>query len=111
MTSVLLVVVAEATNPWVPAGLAGFSFMAVLGLLWKIQRGYVDVQDKRIALCSLETREAKLDLELSEWRMNQIIGHLRDHGIAVPDNIWTDMPAAILEQKRQLNEERAKLDA
>lgn len=99
------------TNPWVPAGLAGFSFIAVLGLLWKIQKGYVVVQDHRIAVCSLETREAKLENEVCAWKMNRVVGHFRDIGISIPDNLLTDLPTYLLVQQERLSKERQGLDA
>lgn len=107
----LAILAADSVNPWVPAGLAGFSFIAVLGLLWKIQKGYVSVQDHRIALCALETREAKLETSLSEWRMTQLVNHLRREGILVPDVTGQPPPDHLREQQDRLSQERQRLDA
>jgi len=103
---------AQEVNPWVPSGLALTGVMAVLALLWKIQKSYVKTQDHKIAVTSLEAREAKLGEALCEWRLNKVTEYLRvAHGIAVPDDIWSNIPGHLSTQIELLSAERKRLNA
>lgn len=66
--------------------------LAIVGLLWRIQRRDRRDQESRIKDQATINAELRKDNQRCDYRLNVLIKAMRDAGVTVPPDVWAPPP-------------------